>query len=72
MVLILLRRGSNGKRPDPPLTNAALAAGFAPIHKEKKKAPGVPGLFLYCRRQLFANALMAGLARRAFRRGLCQ
>jgi hypothetical protein len=30
------------------------------------------GAFLYCRRQLFANALMAGLARRAFRRGLSQ
>jgi hypothetical protein len=37
-----------------------------------KESPGRAGAFLYCRRQLFANALMAGLARRAFRRGLSQ
>jgi hypothetical protein len=50
--------------------------------KCSKVSPGRAGAFLYCRRQLFANALMAGLARpswrakgqsrEAFRRGLSQ
>jgi hypothetical protein len=56
------------------LTNAALAAWFGACRytESNKESPDVPGLFFTCRRQLFENALMAGLARRAFRRGLRQ
>jgi len=39
MVLILLRRGSNGKRPDPPSLRATGRFSACPIHKESKKAP---------------------------------
>jgi hypothetical protein len=39
---------------------------------ELKKARTCRGFSLLAARQLFANALMAGLARRAFRRGLSQ
>jgi hypothetical protein len=50
-----------------PRTGARFGGGGGPNTDEEQRKPRASGAFRYCRRQLFANALMAGLARRSWR-----